>query len=358
MAKHEIAEETGKGPAVVVSTGRSTGKGPDATRRIVVGTDGSANAGRAVVWAAAQALRTGSVLEVATGFGSGYVLTKPSDAKRAMSQVLDAAQDIAESAAPGVVVKRRSLQGSPESLLMQEAEAADLLVVGSRGLGGFKGRLLGSVSRRCVHRAPCPVVVVRGPGDASAGSAGDAGTPATAPVGGAAPDGGAVPDGHQPGRPRVVVGIDGSPSSIAAAGWAARQAELTGAVLEGVMAWELPTSYGMSLPVPSDWDPDHDTEVLLENSLEPVRNAHPDVEIQAAVVEGHPSMILEKASNGADLLVVGSRGHGEFTGMLLGSVSEHCVVHANCPVLVLRDPSDGPGGDGTDEPDAGSTPNA
>ena len=347
-ARNETTAGTGKGPAVAASTGGSTGKGSGGKHRVVVGTDGSANAGRAVAWAAAQALRTGSVLEVVTGFGSGYVLTKPSDAKRAMSQVLDSAQDIAEAAAPGVVVKRKSFQGSPESLLIQEAGAADLLVVGSRGLGGFKGRLLGSVSRRCVHRAPCPVLVVRGPDDDAAGPA-EGGTPA------AGPDGGPAPDEPKPGRPRVVVGIDGSPSSIAAAEWAARQAELTDAVLEVVMAWELPTSYGMSLPIPSDWDPDHDTGVLLEKALEPVRDEYPDVEIEAAVVEGHPSMILEKASNGADLLVVGSRGHGELTGMLLGSVSEHCVVHANCPVLVLRDRSDAPGGDGTDERDAGST---
>ncbi len=326
MGNDESGETAGRGEATVASTTDSKQK-VDAKHRVVVGTDGSVSADKAVAWAAAQALRTGSVLELVTGFGSGYVITKPSDAKRAMTQVLDAAEDLAKAAAPGVVVKRKSYHGSPETVLIEEAGGADLLVVGSRGLGGFKGRLLGSVSRRCVHRAPCPVVVFRGPREESEGPAPDGGAEETGPAA----------DERSDERGRIVVGIDASPSSIAAVAWAARQAELTGALLEVLMVWELPTSYGMSLPIPSDWDPAHDSEILLEKSLAPIRSAHPELEIQATVIEGHPSLVLEKASNGADLLVVGSRGHGELSGMLLGSVSEHCVVHARCPVLVLRD---------------------
>jgi len=135
---------------------------------------------------------------------------------------------------------------------------------------------------------------------------------------------------------RIVVGIDGSPTSTAVAEWAAHQAELTGATLEALMTWEWPTSYGWSLPIPSGFDPGQDSETLLDEVLEPVRAAHPSVSIQATVIEGHPAPLLVKASQGADLLVVGSRGHGGFAGMLLGSVSEHCVTNARCPVLVLR----------------------
>jgi nucleotide-binding universal stress UspA family protein len=75
---------------------------------------------------------------------------------------------------------------------------------------------------------------------------------------------------------------------------------------------------------------------MLEDVLEPVRQKHPGVAIESRVTEGHPAAVLVDASRGADLVVVGSRGHGEFAGMLLGSVSEHCVSNAHCPVVVLR----------------------
>jgi nucleotide-binding universal stress UspA family protein len=136
---------------------------------------------------------------------------------------------------------------------------------------------------------------------------------------------------------RIVVGLDGSQSSIAALEWAATQAALTGAGLEVLMTWEWPTSYGMALAVPSEYDPTHESEKLLGDLLKPIREAHPGVSIESSVVEGHPAPVLVEASRGSYLLVVGSRGHGEFAGMLLGSVSEHCVTNAHCPVLVMRD---------------------
>jgi len=142
----------------------------------------------------------------------------------------------------------------------------------------------------------------------------------------------------QPGTGhRILVGVDGSPASVDAVEWAAHQAELTGADLEALMTWEWPESYGWSLPVPSEYDPAGDSENLLNHILEPVRKDHPTVTIQPNILEGHPAPLLVEASKGADMLVVGSRGHGEFAGMLLGSVSEHCVTNAHCPVLVFRD---------------------
>jgi nucleotide-binding universal stress UspA family protein len=141
---------------------------------------------------------------------------------------------------------------------------------------------------------------------------------------------------QQEGGHRIVVGVDGSPSSIAATDWAANYAQLTGASLDVIMTWEWPYSYGWSM-IPSNFDPEHDSENLLNEVLGPVRDSHPGVTVQTSVLEGHPAPVLVKASEDADLLVVGSRGHGEFAGMLLGSVSEHCVSNARCPVLVLRD---------------------
>ncbi|MGH9092790.1 MAG: universal stress protein [Acidimicrobiales bacterium] len=135
----------------------------------------------------------------------------------------------------------------------------------------------------------------------------------------------------------IVVGVDGSEASVSALRWAARQGGLTGAAVEVVACWEWPSTYGWGMPVPADYHPDADAESALEQLVAGVRAAHPDVAFVPRVVEGHPARVLVELSAGADLLVVGSRGHGEFAGMLLGSVSTHCVAHAHCPVLVMRD---------------------
>jgi nucleotide-binding universal stress UspA family protein len=139
------------------------------------------------------------------------------------------------------------------------------------------------------------------------------------------------------GAQRVVVGFDGSSSAKRAIEWAVRQAELTGMALEVVTTWEWPTSYGWAVPFPPDWDPRFEAAKLLEEAVDELRKAHPECTIRTSVVQGHPAPVLIDSSKGAKLLVVGSRGHGEFAGMLLGSVSEHCVTHAHCPVVVVRD---------------------
>ena len=140
----------------------------------------------------------------------------------------------------------------------------------------------------------------------------------------------------QSGGGRIVVGIDGSPPSLDALSWAARQAELTAARLEVVMCWEWPSSYGWAMPIPEDFHPEGDIRRTLQTAVAPVRTAHPGVGVDARVVRGHPAPILVEASEGADLLVIGNRGHGEFVGMVIGSVSEYCAQHAHCPVLVHR----------------------
>ena len=136
---------------------------------------------------------------------------------------------------------------------------------------------------------------------------------------------------------KIVVGIDGSDSSIRALEWAANQAESTGSQLEVITTWEWPTTYGWAPPFSADYAPGTDARRTLDEAVEKVRSTHPDVDMRSTVIEGHPAPALIEASRGADLLVLGSRGHGEFVGMLLGSVSEHCVTHARCPVVVLRD---------------------
>jgi nucleotide-binding universal stress UspA family protein len=136
---------------------------------------------------------------------------------------------------------------------------------------------------------------------------------------------------------QIVVGVDGSEESKNALRWAARQSALTGAPLLAVTTWFMPTyAYGAAVPVPADFDFETDSRSSLADTILEVLGEHPDVEVSTAVLEGHPAPVLIKASSDASLLVVGSRGHGAFTGMLLGSVSEHCVSHATCPVVVVR----------------------
>jgi nucleotide-binding universal stress UspA family protein len=139
-----------------------------------------------------------------------------------------------------------------------------------------------------------------------------------------------------PGVARIVVGIDGSPPSLDALAWAAHQAEVTAGALDVVMTWEWPSSLGWAMPVPEDFDPEGDVRRTLEAALRSVRAEHTGIAVEGRVVSGHPAPTLVEASKGADLLVVGSRGHGQFVGMLLGSVSEFCVRNAECPVLVHR----------------------
>jgi nucleotide-binding universal stress UspA family protein len=135
---------------------------------------------------------------------------------------------------------------------------------------------------------------------------------------------------------RVVVGVDGSASSVMALQWAADQASLTGAVLEVIVTWEWPISYGGGSYIPPDYDPGADAHTILEEALVKVRGDYAEVKIRSTVVEGHPAPTLVRLSDGADLLVVGSRGRGEFAGMLLGSASEYCVHHALCPIAIVR----------------------
>jgi nucleotide-binding universal stress UspA family protein len=142
--------------------------------------------------------------------------------------------------------------------------------------------------------------------------------------------------GAQSGKGHVVVGFDGSPPSLDALSWGARQAELTGVDLEVVMCWEWPSSYGWAVPVPEDFDPEGDIRRTLESALAPLRSERPGLVVHARVERGRAEPVLVEASKGADLLVVGNRGHGEFVGMVIGSVSEYCAAHAHCPVLVHR----------------------
>ncbi len=138
------------------------------------------------------------------------------------------------------------------------------------------------------------------------------------------------------GKHRIVVGVDGSASSKAALAWAVKQAELTGATVKAVIAWEFPANFGYPVPVAPEPSFEALAREVVTLALADVPAAAGNVTVEAEVVEGNGAKVLLDASAGADLLVVGSRGHGGFVGALLGSVSQHCVAHATCPVVVIR----------------------
>lgn len=133
----------------------------------------------------------------------------------------------------------------------------------------------------------------------------------------------------------IVVGVDGSEGSKEALRWAARQAEMSGAELRVILAWHLPASvWPAGALVPLDFS--EGGQQTLDESITEVLGDHPQITVSSEVVESLPAPALIAAAADADLLVVGSRGHGAFAGMLLGSVSQHCVTHAGCPVVVVR----------------------
>ena len=171
-----------------------------------------------------------------------------------------------------------------------------MIVVGSRGLGGFSGLLLGSVGVQLAAHAGCPVVVVRRDGRA---------------------------DGPEAGR--VVVGVDGSHDADRAMRFAFEQASFRGVGLTAVHTYIWPDSTGPGDMLPLVYDEDDlrdDERRLLAESVAGWTDKFPDVDVRRSVVRGTAAGVLTHLSHGAELLVVGSRGRGGFTGLLLGSVSQ------------------------------------
>jgi nucleotide-binding universal stress UspA family protein len=139
---------------------------------------------------------------------------------------------------------------------------------------------------------------------------------------------------------RIVVGVDGSDGSVAALRWALAEAEIRGAEVEAVLAWQVPVPalmYDGMVPPPADIDYAAEAEEILARSIKAATGgADPLVPVHRSVPSGPSAANLVAASKGAGLLVVGSRGHGGFAGLLLGSVSQQCAHHAHCPVVIVH----------------------
>jgi nucleotide-binding universal stress UspA family protein len=292
-----------------------TGTSPAAP--IVVGVDDSSPAQDAVKWAAEDAQGQHRPLRIVHGFiwplmnvalgppagdpGGGGGLRAEAE------RLLIEAEASARSTAPDIAITTRLVTGAATQVLLDQARDAELVVLGNRGIGGFVGLLVGSVGVALAAHAPCPVVIARPRASSS--------TP--------------------PSSRRVVVGIDGSDTSLSALEFAFRAAAQRGLGLTALRSLELP------LPVhPSVMDGLEEAEEaerqLLAEALEDQHQKFPEVEVHSTVVRTHPGHALVVESNGAELVVVGSRGRGGFKGMLLGSVSQAVLHHAECPVAVVR----------------------
>jgi len=143
------------------------------------------------------------------------------------------------------------------------------------------------------------------------------------------------------GTQLAIVGVDGSAESVTALKWAAHYAAGCKATLRAVMAWHYPSAAGLA-PGVTPKQVDDEVRQRMSDALDKAIDAGaPNADVERQIGYGHPSQVLVDASDDADLLIVGSHGHGRFTGMLVGSVSSYCVAHAHCPVVVVRAPKGG-----------------
>ncbi|TDC36672.1 universal stress protein [Micromonospora sp. 15K316] len=284
---------------------------------VVVGVDGSEPALRAVRLAATEAARRRRPLRVVHGFIWPLLhvpLTAPAGAppggglREQAERIVAAAVAEAETAAPGVRVSGEIIDGEAAAVLLGETTTAAMIVLGDRGLGGFSALVVGSVAIQVASYADCPVLVARGE--------------------------------LRTGGP-VVVGVDGSELSTLALGFAADAAAARETDLVALHAYRHPTSTGPGDMQPLVYDEGllhGEQEQVLAESTAGLGERYPRLRVTRRAVRARPGRALTDASRTAQLVVVGGKGRGEFTGLLLGSVSQSVLHHADCPVAVVRGP--------------------
>lgn len=287
---------------------------------VVVGVDGSKSAQLAAAWAAEEAAARRAPLRIV--HANLWPSVRPPAhlpveyhqpmLRFARGLVRDAVE-AASARHPELAVTSELVTTTPIELMLAESRRAQLVVLGSRGLGGVSGMLLGSVAVAVASHGECPLIVVRGP---------DLESPP--------PEGGPV-----------VVGLSGSANDTPALRFAFEFADRRGAPLTAVHTW---SDIPLDAPTGGDWHRSTDwTTVqegesrLLAERLAGWQEEFPDVETARVVTRDRPVRSLLEAASSARLLVVGSRGRGGFTGMLLGSTSHALLHHCPCPVAVVRD---------------------
>ncbi|SQG63526.1 universal stress protein [Corynebacterium renale] len=288
---------------------------------IVVAVDGSDASRTAVKWAANTANKRGVPLRLA----SSYVMPQYLYAEgmvppqelfdELQSETLEKIEDartIALEVAPDIKIGHTIAEGSPIDMLLEMSKEATMVVMGSRGLGGLSGMVLGSVSAAVVSHAYCPVVVVR--------------------------EDNPVNDNTKYGP--VVIGVDGSEVSQKATEYAFAEANARGAELVAVHTWmdmQVQASLAGLAAAQAQWEEvEQEQKALLDERLAPLVEKYPNVEVKKVITRDRPVRALTDVAEGAQLLVVGSHGRGGFKGMLLGSTSRALLQAAPCPMMVVR----------------------
>ncbi|WP_136612119.1 universal stress protein [Sinomonas albida] len=307
---------------------------------IVVGVDGSDHGRCALIWAAREAQRRRSPLHVVTaysvpifaasGLDGGYSTIDDTVIQDGAKAVLREALDSIEGF-DDLDITSSVESGDAAGVLLQFSETAELLVFGTRGRGGFVGRLLGSVSSALPAHARCATVTV--------------------PLRFAERLGEQVEDRHvraEEGREArkeveriVAVGVDGSEQARVAVLVAAEEAMLLGVPLRVICA--VPQFSGSLAWVPAPVDREQlfrDIQTQLKAGTAWLQSHFPDLEVQTSLVDGAPVDVLVDVSRAVELLVVGTRGHGGFAGMLLGSTTDGVLHHAKGPIMVVPDHED------------------
>lgn len=291
-------------------------------QNILVGVDGSREALQAAEWAAARAKMNNAQLQIVCAYAlpsytaasmeSGFAVINH-DAIRASAQtVVDEA--LSHLAKLGYQAEGRVEPGDPTAVLVQLSQQTDLIVVGTRGRGGFADRLLGATSSALPAYSRCPVVVV--------------------PV--------RATDRQFTPVKKIVIGVDGSSRSRKSLRRAIEEAALWGAQLTAVDAVPMASSAGVLAWLPATVD----RESILRDVRDELKaicaaeTAGSEVEIHAHALDGNPAALLTEFSTAVELVVVGTRGRGGFAGVLMGSTSQSVLAHSTCPVLVV------PTGDG------------
>ncbi|MFF5404472.1 universal stress protein [Streptomyces misionensis] len=275
---------------------------------LVVGVDGSEDSLVAVDWAADEAVRLGLPLRIVhASLWERYEDRLPSlggerPAPRVMAgHIVASAAERAGRRAPGLEVGSAVLAEDPVAALLAEGDNATAVVTGSRGRGGLKSLLLGSVALAVAGRACGPVIVVRG-------------------------DGAGIEGTHD----RVLLGVGEPGVAQTAARFALREAAARRCVLDAVRAWRRP-----GVPAATERDDEDEAAAAIEELLGPAPAGHPGVRVSRTVVEGPPGKVLLHRSAAADLLVLGVRREHGRDGLQLGRVTHRLLHHALCPVAVV-----------------------
>lgn len=315
------------------------GVAPATPQGIVVGVDGSEHGHCALVWAAREAKRRNRPLHIvsaysvpifaASGLDGGYATIDDSVVREGAETILQQARD--KISGYDIEFTATVENGDASGVLLDLSESAELLVFGTRGRGGFVGRLLGSVSSALPAHAKCPTVTVPLVCSDRLGE----------PTEDRRIKAEQAKSAHQAVENVVVVGVDGSEQARIAVLEAADQATRLGATLRIVCA--IPQFSGSLAWVPAPLDRKAlaaDIQVTLDAGMDWLRSHYPNLPAESKLVDGSAVEVLVAESRHVELVVVGTRGRGGFAGMLLGSTSDGALHHSKGPVMVVPDRDD------------------